>query len=91
MAIGLWRFASGPVSLSFLGTYLQEMLTEATPGYVWEFDDPILDWTDLQPSLAITITGVRIKEASGDLVAQAPRLDLGLSARGLLLGRIAPT
>ena len=91
VAIGLWRFASGPVSLSFLGTYLQEMLTEATPGYVWEFDDPILDWTDLQPSLAITITGVRIKEASGDLVAQAPRLDLGLSARGLLLGRIAPT
>ncbi len=91
VTLALWRFASGPVSLSFLGTYLQEMLTEATPGYKWEFDEPILDWTNLRPSLAIAITGVRIKEISGELVAQAPRLDLGLSARGLLFGRIAPT
>ncbi len=91
VTLALFRFASGPVSLAFLGSYLQDKLTEATPGYSWEFDEPVLDWTDLRPSLDITITGVRIKESSGALVAQSPRLDLGLSARGLLLGRIAPT
>jgi len=91
VALALWRFASGPVSLAFLATYLQEMLTEATPGYSWEFDESVVDWTDLRPSLAIAITGVRIKETSGDVVAQAPRIDIGLSARGLLFGRIAPT
>ncbi|MEQ1889903.1 MAG: AsmA-like C-terminal region-containing protein [Alphaproteobacteria bacterium] len=90
-ALALWRFASGPVSLSFLGTYLQEMLEEATPGYRWAFDEPILDWTDLRPSLEITITGVKISETAGRLVAQAPRLVLGISARGLILARIAPT
>ncbi len=90
-AVALWRFSSGPVSLTFLGPYLQEMLQTATPGYLWAFDDPILDWTDLRPSLDITITGVTISETSGLLVAQAPKLELGLSARGLLLGRIAPT
>lgn len=91
IALALARFASGPVNLPFLGTYLQEMLDNATPGYVWEFDTPILDWTDLHPELTITITGVQIRELSGSPVAQAPRLDLGLSLRGLLLGRIAPT
>lgn len=91
LALGLWRFSSGPVSLAFLGAYVQEALTQATPGYRWEFDEPVLDWTNLRPALAISITGVRIRETSGLLVAQAPRLDLGLSARGLLLGRIAPT
>lgn len=89
-ALALWRLASGPVSLSFAADYLREMLDEVTPGYKWEFDEPVIDWSDLQPSLAITITGARIKETSGNLVAQAQRLDLGLSARGLLLGRIAP-
>lgn len=91
MAVALWRFSSGPVTLTFLGPYLQEMLQTATPGYLWAFDDPVLDWTDLRPSLDITITGVTISETSGLLVAQAPKLELGLSARGLLLGRIAPT
>ncbi len=91
LAGALWRFASGPVSLSFVGAYLQEMLDEATPGYKWAFDEPILDWTDLRPSMDITITGVKISETSGQLVAYAPRLVLGLSARGLLLARIAPT
>ena len=60
LAGALWRFASGPVSLSFVGAYLQEMLDEATPGYKWAFDEPILDWTDLRPSMDITITGVKI-------------------------------
>jgi len=91
IALALARLASGPVSLAFLGTYLRETLDEASPGYVWEFDKPILDWTNLRPELAITITRVQIRETSGNLVAQAPRLDLGLSLRGLLLGRIAPT
>lgn len=91
LAVALWRFASGPVSLSFLGGYLQEMLDEATPGYKWAFDEPILDWTDLRPSMDITITGVKISETNGQLVAYAPRLVLGLSTRGLLLARIAPT
>jgi hypothetical protein len=91
LAVALWRFASGPVSLSFMGTYLQEMLDQATPGYKWAFDEPIVDWTDLRPSLEITVTGVKISEMDGRLVAYAPRLRLGLSARGLILARIAPT
>ncbi|MSP41906.1 MAG: DUF3971 domain-containing protein [Alphaproteobacteria bacterium] len=91
VALGLARLASGPVSLAFLGSYLRETLDAASPGYVWEFDKPILDWTNLRPELGITITRVQIREKSGNLVAQAPRLDLGLSLRGLLLGRIAPT
>lgn len=90
-AIALWRFSTGPVSLDFLAGYVQEMLTEATPGYAWKFDQTILDWTNLRPALAIGITGVEVRDKSGDLVGQVPRLDISLSARALLTGRLAPT
>lgn len=91
LGIALWRMAQGPLEVNFLGAYVQEMLTGGTPGYVWSFERTIIDWTGFRPSLDISITGVEVREKSGVLVAQAPRLDIGLSPRGLLLGRLAPT
>jgi hypothetical protein len=91
LGAALWRVAQGPVEVNFLGAYVQEMLTDGTPGYIWSFERTIIDWTDFQPSLDISITGVEVREKSGVLVAQAPRLDIGLSPRGLLQGRLAPT
>lgn len=91
LAAAIWRFASGPVPLNFLGPYVQEALANNSPGYKWEFEQTILDWTDLRPAPEISITGVRVRDSSGVLVALIPRAEIGLSAPALLTGTLAPT
>ena len=86
----VWRLASGPVSLKFLDGYLTAFLSEAVPGYRWSFDETMLDWRDLRPALEITVTGVSVRDEADNLVARVPRLDLGLSARGLFAGKLVP-
>ncbi len=86
----VWHLASGPVSLKFLDGYLAAFLSEAVPGYRWSFDETMLDWRDLRPALEITVTGVSVRDEADNLVARVPRLDLGLSARGLLTGKLVP-
>ena len=90
LALLVWRLASGPVSLKFLDSYLAAFLSEAVPGYRWSFDETLLDWRDLRPALEVTVTGVRVRDEAGNLVARVPRLDLGLSARGLFEGKLVP-
>lgn len=91
LVVAVWRLTSGPVPLTFLSGYVQESLANSSPGYTWEFEQTILDWSDLRPALAITITGVRVRDSSGALIAEAPRVEIGLSARALLSGILAPT
>lgn len=91
IAASIWRFASGPVPLNFLSPYVQEALANSSPGYTWEFEQTILDWTDLRPALEISITGVRVRDSSGALVAMIPGAEIGLSAPALLTGTLAPT
>lgn len=90
LALLVWRLASGPVSLNFLDSYLTAFLHDAVPGYRWSFDETVLDWRDLRPALEVTITGVGVRDEAGNLVANVPRIDLGLSARGLFQGRLVP-
>ena len=86
-----WLFASGPVPLTFLSPYVQEALGGSTPGYRWEFEQTILDLTQLRQALAISLTGVRLIDETGIVVAQVPRAVIGLSAGALLSGTLAPT
>lgn len=90
LAAAVCLFASGPVSLTFLSPYVQDALAGNTPGYKWEIQQTILDWTELRRALSISISGVRLIDASGAVVAQVPHANIGLSAPALLSGTLAP-
>jgi uncharacterized protein YhdP len=85
------RLASGPVSVGFFTPYIVEGLEPADGSLKVALDDTILTWDTRGRAVQLRALGVRIADAAGETKAQLPELTLGLSARALLRGRVAPT
>ncbi len=85
------RLASGPVSVSFFTPYIVEALEPADGSLKVALDDTLLTWDGRARALQFRALGVTIADAAGETKAHLPELTLGLSARALLRGRIAPT
>ena len=86
-----WRLSQGPVSLAYLTPYLSEGLSFAEAGFSAEIEDTILTWAGWDRTLDVRAVNVRVRDRSGRLVASMPEVSLGLSARSLLQGKLAPT
>jgi hypothetical protein len=90
-AVASWRLSSGPISIAFLSPYIEAAFEAEDLSYRLEFDDTILTWAGWNRSLDILITEARFVGPDGEILASVPKISLGLSARSLLQGRIAPT
>ena len=85
------RLASGPLSVGFATPYIVESLEPADGSLKLSLRDTVLDWNGRARALHLRVIDVRIADAAGETKAQLPELTLGLSARALLRGRLAPT
>lgn len=86
-----WRLSQGPVSLAYLTPYLSEGLSFAEAGFSAEIEDTILTWAGWDRTLDVRAVNVRVRDRAGRLVASMPEVSLGLSARALVQGKLAPT
>lgn len=89
LAVLIWRLSSGPISLDFLSPYVKEALHGDGSPYRVDFDHTVLTWGGWRRALDVRITGVRIAEADGRTLVQAPQVSLGLNQAALLRGVIA--
>lgn len=77
----------GPVSLSFLTTRLESAVNAELDGFQVRFRDTTLDWSDGSGRVNLTLVDTTVVGAGGEVLAEAPRVSIGLSAGALLRGR----
>lgn len=89
LALLLWRLSSGPISLGFLSPYIEEALHPDGSPYRIDFDDTVLTWGGWRQPPDVRMTGVRIAEADGRTLVEAPQVSLGLDRAALLRRAVA--
>jgi hypothetical protein len=80
----------GPVSLSFLSARLESAVNAELKGFQVRFRDTTLDWSDGSGRVNLTLVDATVIGADGEILAQSPRVSIGLSAGPLFQGRAVP-
>ena len=82
------RLLLGPVSLGpFAGT-LAGAIQQALPGISLKYDQAAIEWSRDEGRVNLVVLGARIFDASGRVVAEAPKADIDLAARPFLSGQV---
>ncbi|HEX4117266.1 MAG TPA: AsmA-like C-terminal region-containing protein [Rhizomicrobium sp.] len=83
------RLLLGPVSLGpFAGT-LQGAIEQALPGITLKYDQAAIEWTRDEGRVNLVVLGAKVLDRNGNVVAEAPKADIDLSARSLFSGDVA--
>lgn len=90
VAVGIWQFSKGPVSLDFLNPYVETALAGSEGNLRVTLDHTYLAWEGWQRTIDLRATHVRAYDNQGRLVALVPEVALSLSARAMLHGIVAP-
>lgn len=88
---GAWWLWSGPVKLTFLTPYVEQALSPADSTIAVEIDETELQWAGWARAANISVSNVRVLDLERRVIAELPKVSLGLSLRAMLRGRIAPT
>ena len=88
---GAWWLWSGPVALTFLTPYVEEALSPSDNTIAIEIEETVLDWAGWNRAPDIRVSNVRVLDFERRIIAELPKVRLGLSLQALLRGKIAPT
>lgn len=83
--------ASGPLSVGVFTPYIARALEPTDGSLKVVLDDTILAWDEQERALQLRAVGVHVTDAAGQTKAHLPEMTVGLSARALLRGTLAPT
>ncbi|MEE8276525.1 MAG: AsmA-like C-terminal domain-containing protein [Alphaproteobacteria bacterium] len=86
----VWQLAQGPIRLQFLTPYIEAALNPPGQAFAVRLSHTLLTWAGWERTLDVRAVDVRVTGADGRLVASIPQLSLGLSARALFRGMLAP-
>lgn len=82
------RLAMGPVSLGPFSDQLREAVGNALPGLSVRYDEAALEWSRDEGRVNLIIVGARVLDDRQKMVVQAPKAEIGLSARALVSGTV---
>ncbi|MDB5367537.1 MAG: hypothetical protein JWM77_3464 [Rhodospirillales bacterium] len=85
-----WRLSTGPIQLNALKPYLEQALTEVAPDARIAIGEASLAWRGFDRALLLEASRVTLTRPDGRSIATLPEIDLGLSLRGLAMGRLRP-
>ncbi|MCG8442520.1 MAG: hypothetical protein MI723_11995, partial [Caulobacterales bacterium] len=88
-ATAAWRLSRGPVSLQFWQADMERALAAAFRGDEVALGEAFIAWSAREQSLVVVLTEVRVTGEDGRVLAEAPRIEAGLSGPPLLTGRVA--
>lgn len=88
---GAWWLWSGPVALTFLTPYVEEALSPSDNTIAVEIEETVLDWAGWDRAPDIRASNVRVLDFERRIIAELPKVKLGLSLQALLRGKFAPT
>lgn len=86
----VWRLKSGPVSLSFAKTYIQDAISHPEQGISVSLDQAILHWPDLSGPLLLGLRNAKIINDKQEEILSMENISFSLSKANLLIGQIAP-
>ena len=89
LALLYGSLSQGPISLSFLVPTIEESINRELTGVKVKIDDFVVRRSETEAGMSFRLRNVRLVDASGAIVAQAPSAAVGLSGRALLYGQIA--
>jgi hypothetical protein len=91
IGVTVWRLSEEPLHVDFLTPYLENALGggDNTPSV--EIGETVLTWLDWSRTLDLRAREVRLRDASGFIVATLPEISVNLSLRALVQGVVAAT
>ena len=89
--IAAWRLSSGPISINFIGSYIESSLNNNGSNYKIQLSDTILSWEGWDRSLDILAIDMKILNQNGEVVTNAPRASIGLIKLSKTLGSYWPS
>jgi hypothetical protein len=87
---GYGRLSRGPISLPSLVPTIEQAINGELSDLHVKIDDAFLQRSPEGPGVLFRLRNIRLIDANGSIVAQAPLAAIGLSGAALLGGRIAP-
>jgi AsmA-like C-terminal region/Protein of unknown function len=85
-----WRLSTGPIQLNTLKPYLEQALAGVAPDAQISIGDASLAWRGFDRALLLEASRVTLTRPDGRSIATLPEVDLNLSLRGLVRGRLRP-
>ena len=82
--------ARGPLSLTFMGPYLDQVIAEQYPDYKFAFDDIEMLWDGRDKNLVFNLDNMSVRKER-ETVAFIPSVTVTFSGSALTKGRIAPS
>ena len=89
-AIFIWRIAQGPVSLSFLTPYFEDVLSNRERGYKVRLNETHLSWDTHNLLLGLQLKGIKIEDSNSNVFANIPDLAASLHTLSLIKGDFSP-
>jgi hypothetical protein len=83
------RLLMGPISLGPFAGAIEDSVNRSLTGLVVRFDQAVLEWTRSEGQINLIVSGTNVFDATGRIVAQAPRSDLDFDLASLLAGEFA--
>jgi hypothetical protein len=83
------RLLMGPISLGPFASTIEDSVNRSLIGLVIRFDQAVLEWSRRDGQINLIISGTNVFDATGRIVAQAPRSDLDFDVASLLAGEFA--
>lgn len=81
------RLMIGPLSLGPFVSTIEDYLNASVSGLVVHFDQAMLEWSQSEGRVNLTILGAKVFDRGGRIIAQAPKAELNFDAGALLAGR----
>ena len=91
VGVTVWRLSSGPVQLSFLSPVLETAIQDLESGLSLDVGETEVTWSEGGRTLDFRALEIEVRDGDGASLAVLPQVDLQLSLRALVQGRLAPT
>ncbi|MEM7425781.1 MAG: DUF3971 domain-containing protein [Pseudomonadota bacterium] len=88
--VAYWRLSQGPVSLSFLSDKIRSTISQGLGGLPVEIADIVIERDTKTGRTSVRARDLRLFDASGSLIAKAPRATIELKGGELLKGKVVP-
>jgi len=86
----LWRLSDGPVSIGFLNDRIRTEINKSLDGLKVNLSDAVIERDRKTGMPHVRLRDVEVLDASGAVIARAPRAAIGLDGSALLTASIVP-
>ncbi|MDP2621498.1 MAG: AsmA-like C-terminal domain-containing protein [Hyphomicrobiales bacterium] len=88
VALFAWQLSKGEISVSFLTAPIERAVNAQLGGYTVAIGDTVLEKSDSAAGVSLRLKSLRLHDADGALIGEAPKAAIGLKLMPLLLGRV---